>query len=279
MAISDQDVKAPYFPESNHFDDMRVDIAESHRRFSNLKRDAKKICRPRYENAIKLFLTRIALRLNLYEFLVVNGIMKGWLNDFENYWSNILNGRPFWNTLEFFMLLHDYRKRGQDVFKLDNPEEHIATWQHPSQLYSTFHSVRKIAVNPIRNLNLFRRFTRGANVLEYGCWLAPYYNCYREFYSHLECKWTLADIPTFPFHYAKYLYGNDASEYLLNRLNTRGLFVFNYIKSEGEGLDHPNALEMREECVRSILDKTELVYGEIKDISLDIGFCIAQKKN
>ena len=38
--------------------------------------------------------------------------------------------------------------------------------------------------------------------------MAPYYYCYRRYYSHLDCT-VLADIPNFPFHYAKYLYGRD----------------------------------------------------------------------
>jgi len=156
-------------------------------------------------------------------------------------------------------------------------------------------------------------------ILEYGCSLAPYYYCYREFFSHLNCKWSLADIPNFPFHYAKYLYRNDpdvefitindvdftnplgeASEfdvillttvlehlddplfisgYLLKRLKTGGLLVFDYIKSEGKGLDHPRALEMRQECLRSILAQTQIVNGKINDINESISLCIAKKKN
>jgi 2-polyprenyl-3-methyl-5-hydroxy-6-metoxy-1,4-benzoquinol methylase len=159
---------------------------------------------------------------------------------------------------------------------------------------------------------------KGARILEYGCSLAPYYHCYRDFFSHLDCKWTLADIPNFPFHYARYLYRNDAdvefviinandfsnplgevgefdviilttvfehlddplflSEYLLKRLKIGGLFVFDYIKSEGKGLDHPKALEMRQDCIRNIMAQTDIVSGKINNIKESIGLCIAQKK-
>jgi len=167
-------------------------------------------------------------------------------------------------------------------------------------------------------LEFWKRVSEGARILEYGCSLAPFYSCYREFYSHLDCKWVLADIPNFTFHYAKYLYRDDAGvecvtindsdfsnplgetgefdiiilttvfehlddplfvfEYLLRRLKTGGLFVFDYIKSEGKGLDHPNAVKMREECLRSILANTEILHGRINNIDESIGFCIAQKK-
>ena len=154
--------------------------------------------------------------------------------------------------------------------------------------------------------------------MEYGCSLAPYYHCYREFFDHLNCKWTLADIPNFPFHYAKFLYRNDPDvnfitindldfsnplgesdcfdiviittvfehldnplivfNYLLNRLKPGGLFVFDYIKSTGEGLDHPDAVKLRLECLQSIFSQTQIVHGNIKDINLSLDLCIVQKK-
>lgn len=321
MTISDQNIKAVHLDGGNYFDDMRIDIAESHRRFAHLSRNAKGSKRSRYRSIITFYLTRIVLRLGIHEFLVVNGIKRRWLDSFQDYWSNILNGRPFWNTLDFFMLLHDYRKRQQHTSQLewDDPTQHLANWQHPSQIYSTLHNVRRLATHPIVCLPLWKKVSRGVRILEYGCSLAPYYYCYREFFSYLGCKWILADIPTFPFHYARYLYRNDptvefitinegdfsnplgeeddfdviilttvlehldnplvVSQYLLERLRPGGLFVFDYIKSEGKGLDHPKALEMRKECLQSILWRTEVVYGEINDINDSVGLCIARKKN
>lgn len=320
MTVSDQDVKAVHLEGGNYFDDMRIDIAESHRKFANLIRNAKSIRRPRYRNIIKLYLTGIALRLGIYQFFVVNGIRRTWLENFRDYWSNILNGRPFWNTLDFFMLLHDYRKGQQYTSQLewDDPAQHLVNWQNPNQIYSTLHNVRALATRPIVCLDLWKRVPQSAHILEYGCSLAPYYYCYREFFSHFDCKWTLADIPNFPFHYARYLYRNDAdvefviindsdfsnplretgdfdviilttvlehldnplfvSDYLLKRLKVGGLFVFDYIKSEGTGLDHPKALEMRQDCLKNILAQTRLVYGKINNINESIGLCIAQKK-
>lgn len=320
MIIPNEDVKALHLEGGNYFDDIRIDISESHRRFAELARTPKSIKRPKYRNTVKLYLTELCIRVGIHEFLIVNGIRRRWLNDFRSYWSGILNGRPFWNTLEFFMLLHDYRKRQQYTSELEwgNATQHLANWQHPNQIYSTFHNVRKLATYPVVELTFYRMLSRGAYILEYGCSLAPYYYCYREFFSHLDCKWILADIPNFPFHYAKYLYRNDAevefmtintedfsnplreagefdaiilttvlehldnplfvSEYLLNRLKPGGLFVFDYIKSEGKGLDHPKALEMREDCLKSILKKTQIIYGKIDDIDKSVGLCIAQKK-
>lgn len=101
MAISDKNVKAIHLEGGNYFDDMRINIAVSHRRFINLTRNAKNIRRPKYQNIIKFYLSRMALGLDIHELLVVNGIKRQWFDDFRDYWSTILNGRPFWNILSF----------------------------------------------------------------------------------------------------------------------------------------------------------------------------------
>lgn len=274
----------------------------------------------RLRNLVRLYLTAAAVRLRIHELLVVNGIRRKWLDDFRGYWSTILNGRPFWGTADFFMLLHDYRKRQQHTSQLEwgAPSQHLSNWQNPSQIYSTFHGVRVTATQPTMGLDLWKRVQRGARILEYGCSLAPFYSGYREFFSHLECSWTLADIPNFPFHYARYLYRNNAdvamvvindtdfsnplgavgeldvviltnvlehlddplfvSGYLLKRLKTGGLFVFDYIKSEGTGLDHPRAVGIRQDCIASILAQTEVVSGRVGDVEESLGLCIVRKK-
>ena len=134
----------------------------------------------------------------------------------------------------------------------------------------------------------------------------------------MECQWVLADIPNFPFHYANFLYRNDSctklltinaqyfvnplreegggdviivttvfehlnnplfiSGYLLERLNAGGLLVFDFIKSEGHGLDHPNAVAEREEYLNNILEQVKIIKGNVSDISKSISRCIGVKK-
>ena len=238
---------------------------------------------------------------------------------FRSYWSNILGGRPLPTALDFLTLLHDYRKRQQHTSELEwsDATQHIDNWQNPRELYATFNSVRKLALQPVLGLQLWQRLPKRARVLEYGCSLAPYYHCYREFFAYKSCSFILADIPNYPFHYAKHLYRNDpdvqfvtidaedfsdpleeegnfdaiilttvfehlddplfVAQYLLGRLNPGGLFAFDYIKSHGHGLDHPNALASRQQTLKTILDQTEVVYGKVGDLDEDISFCIARK--
>ena len=318
--ISPESLRAVHLDGGNCFDDMRIDIGRSHERFDCLPRRCSGARPSRIRNVVKRSLTRLAQRLGVQEFLVLNGIRRRWLEEFEQYWSEILGGRPFWNTVDFFLLTHDYRKRQQQAAPLawDGPAQHLANWQHPSQLYATFHQTRKLATRPVVSPALWTRISAGMRILEYGCSLAPHYHCYREFYSHLACRWVLADLPNYPFHYARYRYRNDAdvafrviaadgftdplrsadhfdvivlttvlehvddpvfvADYLLDRLKPGGLFVFDYIKSDARGLDHPRALADREACLQRILSRTRLVHGRIGDLAGSIGVCIAEKR-
>lgn len=315
-----QDIRAVHLEGGNFFDDMRVDIAASHRRFDQLARGRRSTARPFLRNYLRYRLTSAALTLGIHEALVMNGIKRRWLEDFRDYWSNILGGRPLWSAHDFFLLLYDYRKRQQHTSALEwnDAAQHLKNWQRPCHLYLTLHTASRCALGPIPFPPFWKHLRRGLRVLEYGCSLAPYYHCYREFLSHLDCAWTLADIPNFPFHYARYLYRDDAgvdlvtihdtdfanplgdagafdviilttvlehlddpsfvSDYLLQRLKPGGLLVFDYIKSEGKGLDHPNALARRQECLKDILARTELVHGSIADPEASVGLCIARKR-
>ena len=252
---------------------------------------------------------------------MVNGFRRKCLDDFRSYWTTILGGRPLPTAFDFLTLLHDYRKRQQHTSELEwsDAAQHIANWQNPRELYATFNAVRKLALRPVVGLQLWKRLPGRAKVLEYGCSLAPYYHCYREFFFYKRCRFILADIPNYPFHYAKYLYRSDpdvqfttidagafsdplkqerdfdavilttvfehlddplfVAQYLLGRLKPGGLFVFDYIRSHGHGLDHPNALASRRQTITAILDQTEVVHGRIGNLDEDIGFCIARKTN
>jgi SAM-dependent methyltransferase len=320
LTQSDKNATAVHFKGGNLFDDIQIDIAASHKTIENLDRNTVEVGKSRVKNTIKFYFTGLALWLDIYKLFVVNGLCDKWFNDFRGYWSNILGGRPLPNTLDFFMLLHDYRKRQQHTQELEwsDPEHHLKNWQQPQEIYATFHYTRQLATKPIATpLVFWKHLSKNMRVLEYGCSLAPYYYCYRNYFGHLNCQWTLADIPNFPFHYSKYLYKNDpdlhiitindtdfmnplhdengfdmivlttvmehlndplfVSTYLLERLKPGGLFIFDYIKSDGLGLDHPKALEVRLECLKMILSQTKLVYGNVENLNESIDFCIVRK--
>ncbi|MYD96051.1 MAG: class I SAM-dependent methyltransferase [Gammaproteobacteria bacterium] len=314
---------ASHYPGGNYFDQMRIDIAASHASLDNVNVAKRSVRKPWLTNTFRLLLTGFLIRTNLWMPLVMNGLVRRWFDDFVAYWGDVLGGRPIATVSDFNALLHDYRKGQQHVDELQwaGPAKHVENWQAPQFLYQTFHNARKLALRPVIGLRLWRYVTRGSRILEYGCSLAPYYHCYRRYFSHLRCSFVLADIPNFPFHYAKYLYCRDdevefvtinptmfsdpladvpgqdsrfdvivitevfehldnplfVAGYLLERLKPNGLFVFDYIKSEGHGLDHPNALRTREETISEVLKTTRIIHGEASNPRESVGFCIAQK--
>jgi 2-polyprenyl-3-methyl-5-hydroxy-6-metoxy-1,4-benzoquinol methylase len=103
----------------------------------------------------------------------------------------------------------------------------------------------------------------------------------------------LADIPNFPFHYAKYLYRNDLkldfltifSKDFSDPLHSDEKFDVVILTTVLEHLDdplfvsnHPGGLIMRQECLKNILQRTRIVHGNAEDINKSVGLCIAIKK-
>jgi SAM-dependent methyltransferase len=91
------------------------------------------------------------------------------------------------------------------------PEQHVRNWQRPENLFLTLQEVSHAAVDPVRSWTLSRLLRPRMRVLEYGCGAAPMYRTLRRFLAHVPIFWVLADIPGFPLHYARHVYGTDAS--------------------------------------------------------------------
>lgn len=321
MAFSNKHNTFLHLPGGNSFDDIRIDIAAAHKHIDDRPIQHRECARPRWKNALSLFWHRILRKLKLHHLLISNGVCDDWLQDFKKYWADELDGRPIWNPLDFFHLLYDYRKRQQFTTDLewDDASKHLQNWQHPNQIYSTLHHVERMASNPFVHPPFWRFLPPQGSVLEYGCSSAPYYNCYRKFFSHRRCSWTLVDLPNFPFHYAKYLYRNDKGldiitideknfddplasdtrefdiiilttvlehlddpvrvvQSLLKRLKVGGVFLFDFVKSEGTGLDHPVSLAKRKECLSLILESVEVLDGTLGDLDDSIPLIVSRKK-
>lgn len=285
-----------------------------------LPRETRCCSLPAWRGKLRHLTYRFLRKMGLYEPLVTNGFISGWLADFRSYWTEVLGGRPIWKTLDFFLLAHDYRRSQQRAERLEwaDAARHLENWQQPGQVYQVFQQVERFALTPYEHPPIWRFLGPKMRVLEYGCSAAPYYHSYRKFYSHWQQSWVLADIPNFPFHYAKYLYRNDKGvsfatiemenyedplqsdekfdaiilttvlehlesprevvSYLLERLRSGGVLLFDYILSEGTGLDHPGSLVQREECLRLIREKTIVQNGTLGEDSETVDLCVVRKK-
>lgn len=295
---------------SNDYDDIRIDIPAS---FTDVRqwlseRTCRSVVGNRWRNTLGLTRAIVGNRLPAKQSLFGSPIHdRHWFTRFQSYWSRVLGGVKI-DLGDFFFLRSTYRQKCEDKNRLsdinwNDGTQHLANWQHPANLFHTFHFAFKDARVPVKGgASLARRsFGPGKRALEFGCGLAPMYAAWRRYFSHLPMQWTILDIENFPFHYACQLYGDDASckcipvavenmdvplagqsqpydviycqevlehshaplhtaKYLLDHLNTGGMLVFDYMQSDGHGLDTPAGVEGRQETIAFLRQHLDIVH-------------------
>lgn len=203
---------AIHIPGGDYFSDVRLDLPASFAAQEDWLPSVprRSVRRSRLRNAISLGCYAAEWKTGLREPLVMTGIRRKWFDEFLRYWSEEIGGRPI--TIADFHALHfAYRRRAQITQSLewDSYDRHLQNWETPENIAATFQFVYRDALRPLRSKRLRRALGHGGRVLEYGCSLAPMYRTWRSFYSHIPCQWVLADIPNFPFHYARHAYAGD----------------------------------------------------------------------
>ncbi|HWH06805.1 MAG TPA: hypothetical protein VNT23_10285 [Gaiellaceae bacterium] len=206
--------KAVHLTGGNRFDQIRLDIPASFAVQDEWLSHVDKIDvrRAALVGARRAVWHRVSRRARLREVLVTTGLERMWFDEFEDYWLHVLDGRPI-SINDFHQLRFVYRTRAQHSQQLDwsTPEQHLANWQAPENISATFAFVHRAAIEPMRDRALLNRLSSKMRVLEYGCSIAPLYRMWRHFASHRDVEWVLADIPNYPFHYARHVYGRDRS--------------------------------------------------------------------
>ncbi len=204
--------KAIHLSGGNYFNNVKIEIAESIRLQDEWIESSSKISIK--QSRVKCYARRRALhqlmKLNLYEPMIESGFIRGWFDEFSDYWRRSLGGRPL-KISDFFSLRFEYRKKAQytQEFNWSSAKQHLRNYQSPENINSIFHFVIKNAYSPIREARIPDLISPGSSILEFGCGLAPLYRAYRNYFSFFDCKWYLADIPGFPFHYSRHVYGQD----------------------------------------------------------------------
>jgi SAM-dependent methyltransferase len=196
-------------------------------------------------------------------------------------------------------------------------QEHLANWQDPVNLFQTFEFVYRTALHPVwGGTALFDVLEDDFRVLEYGCGMAPMYRTWRTFLSSTPTRWVLAEIPGYSFHYARHVFGRDAeadfvviddfadplagvtgafdliivqtvfehldhprhiAQYLLDRLKPGGLFLFDYVRTDGTGLDTPTALAERRSTLEHLGERLEFANGDFRIDDRSLHQCVGRK--
>jgi SAM-dependent methyltransferase len=199
--------------------------------------------------------------------------------------------------------------------ELSSDEKHLEAWRDPRSTYYLFSYTYQQALSPLRVHRFTRFLSRGGRVAEYGCGAAPILTGLARRYRHLDLELVGADIPHILFHYARWKFRRDpfvtmvpiaphhdeplpgeydtifclevfehlprplaALEHFHRVLRRGGYLVFDFIRSEGTGLDTATALRDRLPALRYILDRFDIVEGTVTVDGADVGPSVARKR-
>jgi len=249
-------------------------------------------------------------RKGLYEKLIRANLLTGWFKTFKEYWVYELGNRPI-ELHDFYFLMCNYRTNFQDITYQDN-STHLQAWQQSEVIYFLFHNYYS---NLFTDFSKYLTYIKkGSNILEYGCGIAPITHFYSHFLPHYNLSFTIADIKTVHFHFAGWRFSkhpfikpflinpeidNELSgnydiifcvqvlehlprplsvvKHLYNLLNENGIFVFDFIKSEGKGLDTLSAVKQRDATLDFIESHFLVLSGSLNNRN-NIGRPICKKR-
>lgn len=272
---------------------------------------------PRRWSRARLYGLGALVKLGLHRRLVYANLSLGWFHEFECYWREALGNRHL-SPQDFHFLAGVYRARAQGFAPAFTSEAaHFEAWQDPRLVYNLFNQVYRHALSPLR-VHPFTRYIKKRDlVAEYGCGIAPMLTALRQSYPHLRLRLLGADIPTLPFHYARWKFQGDREarmvviqpdddrpleaygpffdvifctetlehlprplavvQHLTRALRPGGHLIFDYIRSDGTGLDTAAALEARLPTLQFILDHFDIVQGRVTLDGAHVDASVARK--
>ena len=183
---------------------------------------------------------------------------------------------------------------------LANDDSHLEAWRDHRIVHHLFAHTYRQALSPLRVHRYARYVRRGGRVAEYGCGTAPILDGLARWYRHLNVHLVGADIPHLLFHFARWKFrdapfvtmvpigpNDDAPlpgrydtifclevlehlprpipvlAHLHEVLEPAGYLIFDYIRSDGTGLDTASSLRDRIPALRFLLEHFEIVEGEV----------------
>tara|TARA_A100001011_G_scaffold369643_1_gene425142 strand:- start:2742 stop:3629 length:888 start_codon:yes stop_codon:yes gene_type:complete len=293
----------------NSYDNLQFSLENLTKKLELEKIKKKKF----FPNFIKKYIDGFFIYTKIYRKLISSGLKDEWFEEFNYFWKNYLNGRPLYFN-DFSYLLGVYRQKFQNISVKDNPDKKnfLAPWQSSESLYLLFGAVRKYAYEPFSFFNIDKYLTNKTKFLEYGCGIAPIsYSILN--YSSKKPEIYYADILQINSIYAQYRLKSrakfiklepenynlnlpndfdvitintvlehltdplDCIKYLTSILKKGGLLIFDYIISEGTGLDTIEALNQRS-AVIEFISKNFLVLKGSLNYDKSINIVVVKKK-
>jgi 2-polyprenyl-3-methyl-5-hydroxy-6-metoxy-1,4-benzoquinol methylase len=199
--------------------------------------------------------------------------------------------------------------------ELASDASHLAAWRDHRLVYHLFSHTYRDALSPLRVHRFTRYIPVGGRVAEFGCGTAPLLVALARLYRHLDLQLVGADIPHLLFHYARWRLrdcrfvewaaikeDSDAPlpglydtifclevlehvprpvavvRHLHEALRPGGHLIFDYIRSDGEGLDTVAALRDRLPALRFVLENFEIVQGRVATDGAHVEPSVARKR-
>jgi 2-polyprenyl-3-methyl-5-hydroxy-6-metoxy-1,4-benzoquinol methylase len=187
-----------------------------------------------------------------------------------------------------------------ESLELANDASHLEAWRDHRIVHHLFAHTYRQALSPLRVHRYTRYIRRGGRVAEYGCGTAPILDALARWYRHLNLHLVGADIPHLLFHFARWRFrearfvtmvpigpNDDAPlpgrydtifclevlehlprplpvlAHLHEALEPGGHLIFDYVRSEGTGLDTASALRDRIPALEFLRERFAIVEGAV----------------
>jgi SAM-dependent methyltransferase len=199
--------------------------------------------------------------------------------------------------------------------ELASDDKHLEAWRDHRAVYYLFAFTYRQALSPLRVHPFIRYVPRRGRIVEYGCGAAPILTGLARWYRHLDLQLVGADIPHLLFHYARWRFrgdrfvtmvpvepNNDAPlagaydtifcletlehlprpipvlQHFHDVLKPGGHLIFDYVRSDGTGLDTATSLRDRIPALRFILEHFDIVQGRVSTDGSHVEPAVARRR-
>ena len=290
----------------NRFDRLQIDVAELYRSIPLGSRTAAgQPSSARLSALYRAPWLPLGARLGFWKLLHRLRLDQAWFDQFAEYWSTVLGGRPLRSPDDFHFLRNTYRSRFQEseVSTVNDDASHLAAWQQPEVIYMLFNQVFVESLSlKTRVVSSLQQHVPQGRCLDFGCGVGSLAHADDTLFRGRR-SWVMADVETLALHYAGWRFSGRAGfsvqaltpenafalpagpfaaiccvtvfEHLPHPLETArqmaeallpgGHLIFDYILGSGDGLDTVQAVQERPAVLAFMRERFDVISGQLDE--------------